>query len=170
MQASSSRLIDVSTPAGHTITGDTRATTSATIPTLRSQRDIRGSSPQFLRQQLRPACWLLARSLCSCQEHRAETPANFTLKLVRPGVGPAAELPPSSPVRRRHAGCSSRLGSPNVMRATAAPLRLRHAEPAAQLSVRSVRRTQMPVVLSCQEREPNAPLRLHQTQRLTPER
>ena len=33
---------------------------------------------------------------------------NFTLKLVRPGFGPAAELPASSPARWRHAGCRSR--------------------------------------------------------------
>jgi len=41
---------------------------------------------------------------------------NFTLKLVRPGFGPAAELPAPSRARRRHGGCSSRLGSPNVIR------------------------------------------------------
>ena len=43
-------------------------------------------------------------------------PPNFTLKLVRPGFGPAAELPTSSPARWRHGGCRSRLGSANVMR------------------------------------------------------
>jgi len=32
---------------------------------------------------------------------------NFTLKLVRPGFGPAAELPAASQARRRHGGCSS---------------------------------------------------------------
>jgi hypothetical protein len=42
--------------------------------------------------------------------------SNFTLKLVRPGFGPAAELPASSRVRWRHGGCSSRLGSANVIR------------------------------------------------------
>jgi hypothetical protein len=41
---------------------------------------------------------------------------NFTLKLVRPGFGPAAELPTISPVPRRHGGCSSPLGSANVIR------------------------------------------------------
>jgi len=35
---------------------------------------------------------------------------NFTLKLVRPGFGPTAELPTSSPAPWRHAGCSSPLG------------------------------------------------------------
>jgi hypothetical protein len=34
---------------------------------------------------------------------REATP-NFTLKLVRPGFGPAAELPASSQARRRHGG------------------------------------------------------------------
>jgi hypothetical protein len=33
---------------------------------------------------------------------------NFTLKLVRPGFGPAAELPALSHARWRHAGCISR--------------------------------------------------------------
>ena len=32
---------------------------------------------------------------------------NFGVKLMRPGFGPAAELPTSSPARRRHGGCSS---------------------------------------------------------------
>src|SRR5690349_6879786 len=41
---------------------------------------------------------------------------NFGVKLSRPGAGPAAELPTSSPASRRHGGCSSPLGSPNVMR------------------------------------------------------
>jgi hypothetical protein len=72
---------------------------------------------------------------------------NFTLKLVRPVFGPAAELPASSPARIRHGGCSSPLGSPNVIAATAALLRLRHAEPAAQLSVRSVSRSQCPGIV-----------------------
>ena len=44
-----------------------------------------------------------------------EPAPNFTLKLVRPGFGPAAELPTSSPERWRHGGCSSPLGSPNVI-------------------------------------------------------
>jgi len=34
--------------------------------------------------------------------------ANFTLKLVRPGVGPAAELPASSLARWRHDGWCAR--------------------------------------------------------------
>ena len=34
---------------------------------------------------------------------------------MRPGFGPAAELPSSSPVRWRHGGCSSPLGSSNVI-------------------------------------------------------
>ena len=66
---------------------------------------------------------------------------NFTLKLVRPGFGPAAELPTSSRASRRHGGCSSAGVACNFSPATAAPLRLRHAGPAAQLSVRSVGRT-----------------------------
>jgi len=57
---------------------------------------------------------------------------NFTLKLVRPGFGPAAELPTSSQARRRHGGRSSRLGSTNVMRGN------RRAAPA---SARSTGRT-----------------------------
>ena len=40
---------------------------------------------------------------------------NFTLKLVRPGFGPAAELPASSQAPRRHAGCSSPRGFANVI-------------------------------------------------------
>jgi hypothetical protein len=43
-------------------------------------------------------------------------PANFTLKLVRPGFGSAAELPTLSQARWRHGGCRSRFGSANVMR------------------------------------------------------
>jgi hypothetical protein len=42
--------------------------------------------------------------------------ANFTLKLVRPGFGPAAELPTSSPACWRHGGRRSRLSSANVIR------------------------------------------------------
>jgi hypothetical protein len=38
-------------------------------------------------------------------------PANFGVKLARPGFGPAAELPPFSPACRRHAGCSSPLAA-----------------------------------------------------------
>jgi len=53
-----------------------------------------------------------ARSLTSREPRRA----NFTLKLVRPDFGPAAELPPSSPARRRHGGCTSRHGSLNLIR------------------------------------------------------
>jgi hypothetical protein len=37
------------------------------------------------------------------------------VKLVRPGFGPAAELPTVSPARRRHGGCRSPLGSSNVI-------------------------------------------------------
>ena len=53
----------------------------------------------------------------SSERLRHCAPPNFTLKLVRPGAGPAAELPPlpQTPWRRP-----------------------RHARPAAQLSVRSV--------------------------------
>jgi hypothetical protein len=60
---------------------------------------------------------------------------NFTLKLVRPAFGPPAEPAAVSQARRRHSGCSSRIASPHMLAATAAPLWLRHAEPAAQLSV-----------------------------------
>src|SRR5215217_728072 len=35
---------------------------------------------------------------------------------MRPGFGPAAELPASSPASRRHGSCRSRLGSTNVIR------------------------------------------------------
>jgi hypothetical protein len=41
--------------------------------------------------------------------------ANFTLKLVRPGFGPAAELPATSRACRRHGGCNSPLGAPHVI-------------------------------------------------------
>jgi hypothetical protein len=44
-----------------------------------------------------------------------KAPANFGVKLMRPGFGPAAELPASPPARRRHGGCSSPLGSSNVI-------------------------------------------------------
>ncbi len=37
------------------------------------------------------------------------------MKLARPGFDPAAELPTLSPARRRHGGCSSPLGSSNVI-------------------------------------------------------
>ena len=47
---------------------------------------------------------------------QCEAPSNFTLKLVRPGFGPAAELPALPQARWRHAGCRSRLGSPNIIR------------------------------------------------------
>jgi hypothetical protein len=50
-------------------------------------------------------------------------PANFTLKLVRPGFGPAAELPTPSPAWRRHGGFSSAAFACNFSPATAAPLR-----------------------------------------------
>jgi hypothetical protein len=37
----------------------------------------------------------------------ASLPPNFTLKLVRPGFGPAAGLPMSSQAPWRHGGCRS---------------------------------------------------------------
>jgi len=40
---------------------------------------------------------------------------NFGVKLMRPGFGPATELPTSWPASRRHGGCSSPLGSSNVI-------------------------------------------------------
>jgi len=55
-----------------------------------------------------------ARGLHHCS--RNEQRANFGVKLARPGSGPAAELPTVSPVSRRHGGCTSRLGSANVIR------------------------------------------------------
>ena len=42
-------------------------------------------------------------------------PPNFGVKLMRPDFGPAAELPVASPASRRHGGCSSSLGSSNVI-------------------------------------------------------
>jgi len=54
-----------------------------------------------------------SRSAAAC-DNGARRP-NFTLKLVRPGVGAAAELPAASPARWRHAGCSSPLYSANVI-------------------------------------------------------
>ena len=81
-------------------------------------------------------------------------PANFTLKLLRPGSGPAAELPASSPAGRRHGGCSSPVAACNSSPATTAPLRLRHVGPVAQLSVRSVSRTRGPLLAVSQAKEP----------------
>jgi hypothetical protein len=63
-----------------------------------------------------------------------EALANFSLQLTRPGFDPAAELPAASPARRRHTGCKSRFAGQRTCAATGAPRRLRHAEPAAQLS------------------------------------
>ena len=40
---------------------------------------------------------------------------NFGVKLMRPGFGPAAELPASLPVGGRHGGCSSPLGTSCVI-------------------------------------------------------
>jgi len=37
------------------------------------------------------------------------------VKLMRPGFGPAAELPTSSPAWRRHGGCSPPRSSSNVI-------------------------------------------------------
>jgi hypothetical protein len=45
---------------------------------------------------------------CELYPGAAGSRPNFTLKLVRPGFGPAAELPASPQARRRHAGCRSR--------------------------------------------------------------
>jgi len=42
-------------------------------------------------------------------------PSNFTLKLVRPALGPPAEPAAPPPASRRHAGCRSPLGSANVI-------------------------------------------------------
>ena len=42
-------------------------------------------------------------------------PTNFGVKLMRPGFGPAAELPALSPAGGRHGGCRSPLGSANVI-------------------------------------------------------
>ena len=63
-------------------------------------------------------CARYLRPIAAIQRERTqrEARANFTLKLVRPGSGPAAELPTFSPAPWRHAGCSSRFGSANVMR------------------------------------------------------
>ena len=44
-----------------------------------------------------------------------EQPPNFGVKLMRPGFGPAAELPTLSPAGWRHGGCISPLGSSNVI-------------------------------------------------------
>ena len=65
---------------------------------------------------------------------------NFGVKLMRPGFGPAAELPP----RRQRDGVTTVAVRHAVLRtslaATAAPLRLRHAGPAAQLTPRTLGR------------------------------
>jgi hypothetical protein len=82
----------------------------------------------------------------------AVTAPNFTLKLVRPGFGPAAELPTLSLARGRHGGCSSRLAF--YERHSRQPPRRSGFGTwavAAQLSVRSVRRTETNI---------EAPLRL----------
>jgi hypothetical protein len=69
---------------------------------------------------------------------RVQAPPNFTLKLMRPGFGPAA----SCLRHRKRGGVTAVAVRDSVLRtscaATAAPLRLWHAGPAAQLSVRSV--------------------------------
>ena len=57
-------------------------------------------------------------------------PPNFGVKLARPGFGPPAEPAPEPPASRRHGGCRSRLGSPNVMRGSRrAALSALHARP-----------------------------------------
>jgi hypothetical protein len=63
----------------------------------------------FHKQWRRYAKWYPV----SCASSAAA--ANFGVKLMRPGFGPAAELPASSRARRRHGGCSSPLGSLNVI-------------------------------------------------------
>ena len=68
--------------------------------------------------------------------------ANFTLKLVRPGFGPAAELPTS--VASAAASRRSQIATRFCERHTRQPPRRSGFgtwAPAAQLSVRSVRRT-----------------------------
>ena len=77
--------------------------------------------------------------------------ANFSLQLPRPGFGPAAELPALPRARRRHAGCSSRFAGQRTCAATGAPRRLRHAEPAAQLSERTLARPENDRTLRVQE-------------------
>jgi hypothetical protein len=61
-------------------------------------------------------------------------PANFGVKLMRPGFGPAAELPASAPPWRRHAACRAPVLACNSSAASGAPLRLRHAGPAVSES------------------------------------
>jgi hypothetical protein len=62
----------------------------------------------------RPA--LTRSEIVSWQSSAAIRPQpNFGVKLSRPGFGPAAELPAALPARRRHGGCSSPLGSANVI-------------------------------------------------------
>jgi hypothetical protein len=70
---------------------------------------------------------------------RSEAPPNFTLKLVRPGFGPAAELPTlfASAAASRRLQLASRCFS--LIAATGAPLCFGTWALAAQLSVRSVR-------------------------------
>jgi len=63
---------------------------------------------------------------------------NFSLKLLRPGFGPPPTPPRAAPASRRHGSCKLLPPSRSLVAATAAPQRLRHVGPAAQLSVRSV--------------------------------
>jgi hypothetical protein len=72
------------------------------------------------------ACQSIANAALRAWSSPSALP-NFGVKLMRPGFGPAAELPTSPQARRRHVGCSSPLGSTNVIggnrRAATAPAR-----------------------------------------------
>ena len=72
-------------------------------------------------------------------------PPNITVKLVRPGFGPAAELPSTARARRRHARLQIASRCISLIAATGAPQTLRRAGPAAQLTVRCVRRAECSV-------------------------
>ena len=60
--------------------------------------------------------FIVNRSAPREEDRTCNGPANFGVKLTRPSFGPAAELPALSPARRRHGGCSSRLGAAHVIR------------------------------------------------------
>jgi hypothetical protein len=106
---------------------DCRSFNSSPLKRLRAGRA--SPSTNFLPGTSLISCALMhQRSLKTCRDFakhsygrnrnnaKQRTPPNFGVKLMRPGFGPAAELPALSPAGRRHGSCSSRLGSSNVMR------------------------------------------------------
>jgi hypothetical protein len=60
-------------------------------------------------------CPSVSLSAAFGERRKVRAPANFGVKLMRPGFGPAAELPASSPARWRRGSCSSPLGAVHVI-------------------------------------------------------